>query len=313
MSDETTTHETTAAPPAGALVTPEAPTGPERLNAAKRAGQAAAKAFTAADVSPVAPVVEPEVEAEAAEPEAPATEPELALAVKIKQREQRIREQAASKYAERERALNAREAQIQQQAARYSSLEELAKTNPAKLFAELGFQEKDYVKQRLEEGKPEAQITQMMRAFEEEKQARQRLEQQIQNAAAQEDRHKQEASFEAMAMDATRFPTVSAVYADAGRELRQEAYRVQAMFVEQHGRTPDLEEIAINLEAIEKAKAVRYARLNGTPLPVPATKKAPKAVPADTSGRDQSDRVLSPAEKRARAVAAGKRAFVNFK
>lgn len=245
-----------------------------------------------------------------------AAEKPFELAVKIKQREQRIREQAATKYAAKERELSQREQQLQQQAQRYAHLENLAKTDPTKLFQEIGFQEKDYIRARLETGKPEAQISVLQRQIDEERQARQQMVQQIQEQRAAEDRSRQESSFLSMALDTSKYPTLATVYEGATNDLTQEAYRVQDAFVAQHGRVPDLEEICINLEAMERQKAARYARLSGKAPAAAASApkgKGPKAIPADTSGRDQKDRVLTGEDRRQRALDAGRKVLANYK
>lgn len=328
MSEEAAAAtQTTAAPPEGATIGNDAnQTSPERLEAARKAGKAAAKAFTAAEEKPEAPAepnaktapTDDDFDAPGAEKTAAAAakdEP-LALEVRIKQREQRIREQAASKYAERERALNQREQAIQAQTAQIANFQKMAKENPTKLFEALGFAEKDYIKTRLEDGKPEAQITQVMRALEQEKQAREQLQQQLLNEKAEQDKHKSHAEFQKLAMDPKLYPTIATVYEGAEQELVKEAYIVQAMFAGQHGRNPDLEELALNMERLERAKAVRYAKLNGKAAPAapPATgKKGPKAIPADTSGRDQRDRVPTPEERRQRAITAYRKVVANAK
>ena len=324
MSDEVTEAAVTSAPPEGAIVTDENAISADRRAAALKAGKAAAKAFAASDtptpkpVDPVAPTDPAPANEEPTEAEqAPKpAEPAMALELRIKQREQRIREQAANKWQAKERELQEREARLagfEQERARVQALEKLARTDPAAYLRETGIDEKAFWQGRIDEGKPEARITVLQRRLDEEEAARAKLEERWQNERAEQDRVRQEGSFRAMALDAARFPTVATVYTGSEQELTQEAYRVQAMFVKQHNRAPDLEEICINLEAMEKARAARYAKLNGTPAPAAKVAKAPRAVPADVSGRDPSDRALSQDEKKARAIAAGKRAFANYK
>lgn len=255
----------------------------------------------------------------------PPADPELAERVKAREHQQRIREQERRRYdAEREQ-FRQREEQLrmrEQQVERLARAAELAKTDPVEAAKLAGIDEKDFILRKAQQNTPEAKLSDFDRALAAEREERKKLEQYIQQREAADQAAQSREAFVRLVDDAEKYPTIAAVYKGETTELLQRAFEVQAQFAQQFGRQPTREEIAHNLEKVEKRRIERYRAALGATTQKEAEKAAetakkaasptqPKLSPSagnTGSGRDESAKRLTDEEKRDRATQAAKRA-----
>jgi len=258
---------------------------------------------------------------EAGQPPAEETSSEIDVRTRVRQREQRMQRELA----EREQRIAAREAEIQQRESqsrqildRHAQLEQLRKTDVAKWAQEIGLDEatlKPIVMGRIAAGKPEGQVMsleQKVAAIEERDRQR---EQQAREQVMREQRASSEQAFVKLATDTAKYPTVAAVYADDHGELVRDAWAIQNRFAQQFRRNPTQEEIAVNLERMQKERVQRASKLLGstpapaTPPPAPKPRVPSPSEQTRTAPAQRTERIETDRERRERAAREAKKAI----
>jgi len=244
-------------------VTPETDT----VSTANRIQEAIAAA-KAANVGAVKDEAEPGEQAQAAngketvsEPEAKAAEP-LSVKARVKEQAQRLREEARK---ERDEVAQLRaqvehdRAQLRAQAEQQSAMERLYRENPEKWLEESKLDLDRVVRARLESRTPDARITALEERLKNEIEQVTNWRKQLEGQAAEWNKQQSESAFTSLALNAEKFPFMSALYEDRPQDLVETAYKVQAHLAK-GGREVSQEDIA---EFLENQESARYSKVKG--------------------------------------------------